>query len=325
MKFLLALLAVLAVACIIAGQVCEQAKAPCDCGKAQPTPIKCQGGQTCDPTGGNTNDGACTDPANSGGSGIPPAPQALLRCQNKDGAFLPSATICADKLDSKICENIFVGGASSGSSGTEPACAGGAVSAPCKCGSAPTPCQKGEDCDKSASKCNPGGGRKKRQTSGGDKRPEKCDLPELTDLARQCAKTCKICCETVEHGCEDNPAFNVDCQNVKFNCQVPQLASTMAIACPRTCGLCGTGVCKDTGPGCDSMKGLCRDITLRSYLGQNCARTCNLCDPTGGGLAAPCENTGIDCDRYAREGWCQGVPEHRNSMQTWCRKSCGWC
>lgn len=103
--------------------------------------------------------------------------QALLRCQNKDGAFLPSATICADKLDSKICENIFVGGASSGSSGTEPACAGGAVSAPCKCGSAPTPCQKGEDCDKSASKCNPGGGRKKRQTSGGDKRPEKCDLP----------------------------------------------------------------------------------------------------------------------------------------------------
>lgn len=75
MKFLLALLAVLAVACIIAGQVCEQAKAPCDCGKAQPTPIKCQGGQTCDPTGGNTNDGACTDPANSGGSGIPPAPQ----------------------------------------------------------------------------------------------------------------------------------------------------------------------------------------------------------------------------------------------------------
>lgn len=48
-------------------------------------------------------------------------------------------------------------------------------------------------------------------SSFGDYRENRCAYKpfvvvlELTDYARQCAKTCKICCETVEHGCEDNP------------------------------------------------------------------------------------------------------------------------
>ncbi|KAH7711346.1 Metridin-like ShK toxin [Aphelenchoides avenae] len=102
----------------------------------------------------------------------------------------------------------------------------------------------------------------------------------------------------------------------------------MAIACPRTCGLCGVGDCKDTAPGCDSMKGACQDYVLRSYVGQHCQRTCKICTPGSGGLSAPtsnCVNTGVDCDRYAREGWCQGIPERENSMRIWCRKSCGFC
>ncbi|KAH7711347.1 hypothetical protein AAVH_21345 [Aphelenchoides avenae] len=82
------------------------------------------------------------------------AAAAPLRCQSKDGSFLPSATICTDKLGTDVCKQIF-----------EPA--------------APAPTNGTSN-----------GKRKKRQTTptGNDKRPEKCDIPELTDYARQCGE-----------------------------------------------------------------------------------------------------------------------------------------
>ena len=38
----------------------------------------------------------------------PPAPPAPLRCQNPDGTFLPSATVCSD--EATTCADIFTGG-----------------------------------------------------------------------------------------------------------------------------------------------------------------------------------------------------------------------
>ncbi|KAH7711345.1 hypothetical protein AAVH_21343 [Aphelenchoides avenae] len=187
-------------------QTCDdgkEAQGECECGA--PTK-KCTKGQICELAAQTCKQPPQNGNAQQGGQNGN-APAAPLRCQDKNGSFLPSATICTDKLGSDICSKIFDAGASGGganSSGPTKACVGGTPEpADCTCGSAP--CKQNDTCDLKAGQCTAKGRRKKRQASGGDKRPEKCDLPELTDYARQCAKTCKICCETVEHGCEDNP------------------------------------------------------------------------------------------------------------------------
>lgn len=77
-------------------------------------------------------------------------------------------------------------------------------------------------------------------------------------------------------------AFGIDCHAQKPHCRVSQLQSIMSEACPLTCGLCNSGVCRDAMARCSPLKHLCRDYSYRAYMTSNCARTCGLCMETQG-------------------------------------------
>lgn len=72
---------------------------PCDCGTATPKKA-CAQGDTCDPAA-DSGKGECKPAAPEDGADTP------LRCQEKDGKLMPSATICDDKIPSKVCESFF--------------------------------------------------------------------------------------------------------------------------------------------------------------------------------------------------------------------------
>lgn len=138
---------------------------------------------------------------------------------------------------------------------------------------------------------------------------------DLAEKALQCAKTCQICCERVEHGCEDDSskssvhpvsrrsshaafvltstlptlrlAYGIDCQEQKAKCKASEWAAVMTAACGRTCGHCGAGSCRDNIHECLTYKTVCRDYTYRTFMSQNCARTCNLCGQRDNGSAQP--------------------------------------
>ncbi|KAH7717756.1 Protein PHAT-3 [Aphelenchoides avenae] len=195
-----------------------------------------------------TGNGICQGGNNNNPQGN--APPASLRCQKPDGSPLPTATLCEDKIDKATCEKVF-GPGGAGATGQQP---------PPQQGQAPA-------------------------QQGVAKRSPKCDLPDLAEKALQCAKTCQICCERVEHGCEDEPTYGIDCQEQKAKCKAPEWAAVMTAACGRTCGHCGAGSCRDNIHECSTYKTLCRDYTHRTFMIQNCARTCDLCGQRDNGSA----------------------------------------
>ncbi|KAH7720390.1 Metridin-like ShK toxin [Aphelenchoides avenae] len=287
----------------------------CEC--ATPNTDDCAVGKVCN--AGNPK--VCADPPQGGGGGAPSgtAPAAPLRCQNKDGSLLPSATICEDKLDKATCD---ARADKAGKADKEAKEEDREVRAEDR---------EVKEEDKEVKEED----REAKEEDREDKeaKEEARQLQEdnartnLSDLALNCAKTCKVCCETAEYGCEDDTSFGIDCQQQKSKCKIAQWTSVMSTACPLTCGLCNAGACKDTIAGCGSLKTLCRDFTYRTYMSTNCARTCQACNNNGGGAVVPpaadCVDTGVNCGGYT--SWCTGPADQQNIMRTSCKKTCGFC
>ncbi|KAH7707075.1 Protein F35E8.7 [Aphelenchoides avenae] len=96
-------------------------------------------------------------------------------------------------------------------------------------------------------------------------------------MAMRCARTCQMCVETMGYGCRDNAAYGVDCWQHRYKCYDPAWRSLMSQACPRTCGLCHQGACRDQMDSCCNMRHLCRDFAYRSFMTLNCGKTCGVC------------------------------------------------
>ena len=62
--------------------------------------------------------------------------------------------------------------------------------------------------------------------------------------------------------------------------------------CPRTCGLCTNGTCRDINSGCNTMTPLCRHVDWIDYMTTNCARTCDVCNTTTG---SNCSDIATNC------------------------------
>jgi hypothetical protein len=230
---------------------------------------------------------------------------APLRCQDeKTKELLPTAETCNDQMDTDTCKAIFGGGD-----------------------------EKKDEAPKKARKKRQDDKKDEKKDAGGAKRPKNCDLPDLATHALQCAKTCKICCETPEHACEDDSSYGIDCKAQKSKCKDPVWAQIMTPACGQTCGLCNAGSCKDAITGCASLKSLCRDYTYRTYMAQNCAKTCKACSNDSGPPQPPpraqqqqqqpsCQDGAGNCANMAN--MCSN-PSYQALMSQHCKKTCGLC
>ncbi|KAH7713781.1 Metridin-like ShK toxin [Aphelenchoides avenae] len=236
-----------------------------------------------------------------------------LRCQNPDGTPTALATACQDKLGESDCKAIFAGP-------TQAPAAGGPAGGPPAAGGAAAPAM----------------------------RPALCDNQATYALSRQCAKTCMICCETVEHGCQDDPAYGINCPQMKYLCKDPSFESVLNKACAATCGLCATTTCRDQINACANLKTLCRDFAQRTFMQANCARTCGFCSDlfgfNGGNVGIPGVGQGgfgaggvggiggcADKNAPGRGSDCPGLRAYCNNpaysavMRDQCPATCGFC
>ncbi|TKR59553.1 hypothetical protein L596_029206 [Steinernema carpocapsae] len=110
-----------------------------------------------------------------------------------------------------------------------------------------------------------------------------CDLAAFEDVAKKCSKTCGICCQNPKYACEDARNAADSCPRVKNACGTtdPQLRQWMADTCPKTCGLCNVGSCKDVLDDCFKMKLICRDFAAQPVLREQCPKTCDFCSSRG--------------------------------------------
>lgn len=77
----------------------KEATVPCDCGTTEPKKA-CAQGDACDPAA-DGGKGECKPAADDDAADAP------LRCQEKDGKLMPSATVCEDKIPTKVCASFF--------------------------------------------------------------------------------------------------------------------------------------------------------------------------------------------------------------------------
>ena len=76
--------------------------------------------------------------------------------------------------------------------------------------------------------------------------------------------------------------------------------------CPKTCGLCTNGTCRDLNSGCNTMTALCKHVDWIDYMTTNCARTCDVCSTDTGSncsdIATNCvQNANLCTDSVYRE------------------------
>ncbi|KAH7710011.1 Protein T05B4.9 [Aphelenchoides avenae] len=304
-------------------------KTPCQCYTDRSKITNCQGGQICDHQANKCS-----------------RPPAQPTCQASGGAESvacecgSSKAPCAvgdtcDATGTGVCKKPQSNG---GPSQTNPSgnSGNGAVSANgCKDESSRSSCKDemgSETCQAVFIESNGG-------------RSSNCDLPELGQLALRCAKTCEICYETKAYGCRDDAAYGVDCQQHRHKCNDDAWRSLLSQACPRTCGLCHHGACRDQMDGCCAMRHLCRDFAYRSFMTLNCGKTCGVCDDNVAGTLAGantatgassaqvsasihhiaqappsgCQDTAVNCAQMSHS--CNTLPV----MRQHCARTCRFC
>ena len=102
-------------------------------------------------------------------------------------------------------------------------------------------------------------------------------------------------------------------------CRHGVLSDDKAACCPSDCGDgCGGAGCTSARPHC-CVQSL---INAKAYCLDSIAVRCLL--PPG--AATPhCEDIGQDCNYYKGSGFCEPGNAYYGSMQTNCRKTCGFC
>lgn len=94
------------------------------------------------------------------------------------------------------------------------------------------------------------------------------------------------CVKSSDFALSSHLAYGVDCQQHRHKCNDDAWRSLLSQACPRTCGLCHHGACRDQMDGCCAMRHLCRDFAYRSFMTLNCGKTCGVCDDNVAGTLA---------------------------------------
>ncbi|XP_074663007.1 uncharacterized protein LOC141915394 [Tubulanus polymorphus] len=148
-------------------------------------------------------------------------------------------------------------------------------------------------------------------------------------------KDCQCWCrgmsadEPVVH-CSSKTAIKDSCRDTVARC--PRLANIgycetrkeyMERTCPKSCGLCSSGLCVDKRSQCRSWKadGYCSKPEHTEFMTENCAKSCNLCKAEK--ICADL-STGTECKIWRLNGFCKN-DEYKTFMQGNCAKTCRFC